>query len=142
MISFQVQLNSFVKKKANSSIEQRNCKSYEKREWILISKMEINYQISQRNSFISSSSFFKLKSFDQKIVSHNLFLKFKLLEGHIFPLKFINRSFLEFIDCFSIVFWLFLCLNGKTVTSSSFVLESDLLAIRFFFFCNSQKKCS
>ena len=66
MISFQVQLISFVKKKANSSIERRNCKSYEKREWIPISKMEINYQISQRNSFISSSSFFKLKSFDQK----------------------------------------------------------------------------
>ena len=38
-----------VKRKANSTIEQHNCKGQEKRDRLLISKMEINYQISQRN---------------------------------------------------------------------------------------------
>ena len=49
MISFQVQPISIVKRKANSIIEQKKCKRQEKRDRLLISKMEINYQISQRN---------------------------------------------------------------------------------------------
>ena len=37
------------KRKGNSSIEQQSCKGHEKRDRLLISKMEINFQISQRN---------------------------------------------------------------------------------------------
>ena len=54
---FQVQSISFVKMKANSAIEQQNCKGHEKRDRLLISKMEFNYQISHRNkSFTYRSS--------------------------------------------------------------------------------------
>ena len=49
MVSFEVQCNSIVKRKANSTIEQQKCKGREKRDRLLISKMEIKYQISQRN---------------------------------------------------------------------------------------------
>ena len=37
------------KRKANSTIEQQKSKRREKRDRLLISKIEINYQISQRN---------------------------------------------------------------------------------------------
>ena len=40
---------AFFKRKVNSTTEQQKCKGYEKRDRLLISKMEINYQISQRN---------------------------------------------------------------------------------------------
>ena len=46
---FLVQFISIVKRKANSTIEQSNCKGHEKRDRLLILKMEINYQIYQRN---------------------------------------------------------------------------------------------
>ena len=36
----------FFKVRANSTIEQQKCKGHEKRDWRLISKREINYQIS------------------------------------------------------------------------------------------------
>ena len=49
MISFKVQCISFVKKKANSIIDQPKCKCHEKRDRLLISKIEINYKISRRN---------------------------------------------------------------------------------------------
>ena len=51
----------FHKRKANSTIQKQKCKGHEKRDRHLISKMEINYQISQRNkSFAYSSSFLTL----------------------------------------------------------------------------------
>ena len=40
---------SFVKRKANSTIERQKCKGHEKPDRLLISLMEFNYQISQRN---------------------------------------------------------------------------------------------
>ena len=48
MISFsQVQFISIVKRKANNSTsEQQNCKGQEKRDRLLILKMEMNYQIT------------------------------------------------------------------------------------------------
>ena len=45
MIFFQVQCISIVKREANSTIEQQKCKGREKRDRLLISKMEINYQV-------------------------------------------------------------------------------------------------
>ena len=48
-LTFQVQCISIVKRKTNSPIEQQKCKGHEKRDRLLISKMEINHQISQRN---------------------------------------------------------------------------------------------
>ena len=65
MISFKVQCISIVKRNANSTIDQRNCKGHEKRDQLLILKMEINYQVSQRNK--SRDLFFfssKMKIFE------------------------------------------------------------------------------
>ena len=45
MISFQVQCVSIVKRKVNSTMEQQKCKGYEKRDRILSSKVEFNFQI-------------------------------------------------------------------------------------------------
>ena len=46
---------------ANSTIEQQECKGDEKRDRLLISKMEFNYKISQQNkSSICRSSFLTL----------------------------------------------------------------------------------
>ena len=45
---FLVQFTSFVERNANSTIEQQKCKVHEKRDRILNSKMEFNYQISQK----------------------------------------------------------------------------------------------
>ena len=45
----QVQLISFFKRKANSKFELRKCKGHEKRDRILVSKVEFIFQISQRN---------------------------------------------------------------------------------------------
>ena len=39
----------YFKRKANSTIEQQNCKGHEKRDRLLILKEEINFQISQLN---------------------------------------------------------------------------------------------
>ena len=48
--SFFVQFVSFDKRKANSTIEHRKCKGHEKLDRLLTSKIEFNYQISQRNN--------------------------------------------------------------------------------------------
>ena len=45
----QVQFISFVKRKANSTIEQQKCKGHEKRGRLLVSKVDLNYQISERS---------------------------------------------------------------------------------------------
>ena len=50
MISL-VQCIFIVKRRAKSIIELQKCKGQEKRDRLLISKMENNYQISQRNIF-------------------------------------------------------------------------------------------
>ena len=50
MISFQVQLISFIKRKANSTIEQPKCKGHEKHDTLLVSKWDLNYQIFQLNT--------------------------------------------------------------------------------------------
>ena len=55
---FKVQRISIIKRKANFFIEQQNCIGHEKRDRLLILKMEINYLISQRNeSFTYLPSF-------------------------------------------------------------------------------------
>ena len=46
---FLIQCISIVKRKANSTIEQQNCKGREKRDRLLISKMEMKCQVSQQN---------------------------------------------------------------------------------------------
>ena len=62
---------SNVKKKANSTIEQQKCKSHEKRDRLLISKMEINYQISQRNKSLPIDPVFSnWVDFYQKSTQH------------------------------------------------------------------------
>ena len=54
-----------VERKANSTIEQQKCKGHEKRDRLLISKIEIIYQISQRNeSFASEMISQRNKSID------------------------------------------------------------------------------
>ena len=50
---FKVQCISIVKRKASSFMEQQKCKGHEKRDRLLISKMEINYQISQIGVFLT-----------------------------------------------------------------------------------------
>ena len=64
---FLVQFILFVERKANSSIVQQKCICHEKRERLLISNVEFNFQFSQRNKkFIYSSSFLQLGQFYQK----------------------------------------------------------------------------
>ena len=46
---FQVQFISFVKRNANFTIEQQKFKGHEKCNRYLVSKVEFNFQISQRN---------------------------------------------------------------------------------------------
>ena len=47
---FFFQFSSFsLLKKANSTIEQHKCKVHEKRDRFHVSKVELNFQISQRN---------------------------------------------------------------------------------------------
>ena len=41
---FQVQLISFVERKANSTMEHQKCKGHETRNRLLVSKMEFNYR--------------------------------------------------------------------------------------------------
>ena len=55
-----VQCISIVKRKANSTIKQQKRKDYEKRDRLLISKMEINYQISQLNKNLRIDPVFTL----------------------------------------------------------------------------------
>ena len=53
-----------LKEKSNYSIEQRKCKSDEKRDQFLISKLNFIYEISRRNKMFSFwSSFLKLCHF-------------------------------------------------------------------------------
>ena len=47
-----MQCISVVKGKANSIIDQQKCEGHEKCDRVVISKMEINYQISQRNKIL------------------------------------------------------------------------------------------
>ena len=51
-MSSQVQCISIVKRKANFTLKRQTCKGHEKRDRLLISKLEIKYQISQRNKFL------------------------------------------------------------------------------------------
>ena len=50
---FEVQCISIFKRKKNFFIEQQKVKGHEKRDRLLISKMETNYQISQRNKIFT-----------------------------------------------------------------------------------------
>ena len=60
-VFFEVQCISIFKRKKNFFIEQQKVKGHEKRDRLLISKMETNYQISQRNKiFTYWSNFLKL----------------------------------------------------------------------------------
>ena len=52
-ISFQIQFISFVKRKANHTIEQLNSNIYEKRDRSFSSKMEFNDQISYLNKSLT-----------------------------------------------------------------------------------------
>ena len=62
---------------ANSTIEEEKCKGHEKRDRLLNSKLELNYQISQRSeNFIYRSSFLKLYSPYQQSTIHKLSEKF------------------------------------------------------------------
>ena len=73
-------LSSLVKRNANYTIEQRNCKGHEKRDRLRVSKVEFIFQISQRNkNFTYRSSFFILRNFYEKSENEILFLKFKEL---------------------------------------------------------------
>ena len=62
--------------KANSTIEQRKCRGQEKRDQLVISKMEFNYQISQQKKNILAInsvwfSFLKLgRQFYQNSINH------------------------------------------------------------------------
>ena len=53
---FQIHFISFAKRKANSSIEQQKCMIREKRDRLLLSKMELNYQLNH--------PIYKFKPFD------------------------------------------------------------------------------
>ena len=55
LTSFSVQFISFVeKRKANSTFDQQKCKGHEKLDRLLLSKVELNYRISQpKKIFIS-----------------------------------------------------------------------------------------
>ena len=46
---FSIDSISIIKRKANSNIEQQKCKGHEKRDRLIISKMDFRNQISQRN---------------------------------------------------------------------------------------------
>ena len=76
---------SFVKKKANSGTEQQKCKGHEKRDRLLIAKMEFNYQISQgskvKNIDVALSN---LLNFIKKNSNHNLIVKIRDLRAYIF----------------------------------------------------------
>ena len=72
-----VQIISFVERKANSPIEQQKCKSHEKRDQFLVSKVDFKFQISQQNEKLTHwNSFLKLGSFF-KNVSIIIFLEFQ-----------------------------------------------------------------
>ena len=49
VLYFYVQCISIVTRKANSTIEQQNCKGHEKRDQLLVSKADFDFQTSQRN---------------------------------------------------------------------------------------------
>ena len=57
-MSLQFQCISIVKRKANSTIEGQKCKGHEKPDRLLIFKLEIKYQISQRNKFLPIDTVF------------------------------------------------------------------------------------
>ena len=48
-----VQFISFVKRKANSTTKEQKCKGHKKRDRILFSKVDFNFQIFQRNKKIT-----------------------------------------------------------------------------------------
>ena len=77
MISSEVQFFFFVERKANSTIELEKCKIQEKREMLLVSKAEFNYQIFQRNeNLLIDPVFSNWVNFIKK-AHHKLFLKCK-----------------------------------------------------------------
>ena len=89
---FQVLFISLVERKFNPIIEQRKCKGHEKRDRILVPKVEFNFQISKRNKKIYLPMQFSQIGLNlSNGVNHKLFLKFKELEGHLLlNLKFEN----------------------------------------------------
>ena len=60
-----------------SSIEQQKCKIHEKRDRLLISKMELNYHISQRNKSSRTDPVFSIWVDFGKKVHHKVFYKYK-----------------------------------------------------------------
>ena len=64
----------FVKNKANSTIELRKLRSHEKRDRLLVSKVEFTYRLSQRIFFKSIDPvFFQSVLILSKKVNHKLF---------------------------------------------------------------------
>ena len=73
---FQFQFLSFVERKAYSTIGQQKCQGHEKRDQLLVSKVDLSFQISQRNKILLIVPVFSN--------SFNLF--------HKFPIKNYSRS--------------------------------------------------
>ena len=68
LISFELQFISFVKRKENSTMEQRKCKGHEKRDRLLVTKVVFNFQISLRNwKLIYWSSFSNWVTFIKRV---------------------------------------------------------------------------
>ena len=64
---------SFVERKVSSTIEHRNCKAHEKRERLLISKVDFNFQISQQENNIPIDPFCSNWSNFIKKMSYKIF---------------------------------------------------------------------
>ena len=109
-IYFQVQFIFFVKRKSNSTIEQQKCN--EKFDRHLVSKVEFNFQISQRKKSIYWSSFSTWFYFIKKLPAVKCFRNSESSKGIFFlESREENKSVFffclhAFIDFFPSVCWL------------------------------------
>ena len=68
---------------ANCIIDQQKCEGHEKCDRLVISKMQINYQISQRNKILPNDPVLSNCVILTTIVHYKLFYKLKELQDHL-----------------------------------------------------------
>ena len=110
MIFFQVQCISIVKREANSTIEQQKCKGREKRDRLLISKMEINYQVPSEIKVLAFDQIFSnWVNFNKEVSMINCSTNSKSFKAIYF--FYIENQKLKVIEKKQSVFFQFPCVH-------------------------------
>ena len=103
-LTFDFLLSSVVKRKANSTIEQSKCRSHEKRNQILVSKMVFSFEFSQRNKKFTYRHIFSFRpNLNNKSSSYFILILTSGLEKFSLFINLLIDTF-RLYDLFSILF--------------------------------------